>query len=178
MRRLTAVAAVFALAACGGSANSDNESAAVKTSPSSSGARLQLQPGQWETTIEFVKVDGVPKQVAAAMAAAQKKEASLSCITPEEVKQANSGLFAGDERKNCRQEGFAFQNGRVTGKLICTGEQGQGSTTLEMDGQYSAITYEVTQKLSTNAQGMAMVMESRVKGRRIGDCPAGAQQES
>jgi hypothetical protein len=178
MRTWMTLAAALALVGCGGAADNGNQGAAAEPLPSSGSAALQLQPGQWETMIEFVKVDGVPKQVAAAMGAAQKKEASLSCITAEDVKQANSGLFAGDERKNCKQEGFAFQNGRVTGKLTCTGDQGQGSTTLEMDGQYSATTYEVTQKMSTNVQGMAMVMESRVKGRRIGDCPAGAQQES
>jgi hypothetical protein len=176
MRILMAAAGLLALAACGGPADNGNQGTAEKTSPPSGGTGLQLQPGQWETTTEFVKVEGVPKQIAAAMGAAQK-ETSLTCITPEEVKQANSGLFSGDEQKNCKKEGFAFQNGRITGKLSCTGEQGQGSTSVEVDGQYSASTYEVNQKLSTNVQGMTMTMVSRIKGRRIGECPAGENQE-
>ena len=118
----------------------------------------------------------MPKEMASAMASV-RSETDQDCITPEEVKEANAGMFAGKEQKNCKQEGFAFRGGRVSGKLTCTGGNMPGTAVLEMDGTYGARNYDVTQKMSTDAQGMKMVWESRITGRRIGECPAGQAAE-
>lgn len=179
VKRVIAAAGLLALAACGSGESGGNGSAAAGkggTSAVAGGGGVQLQPGEWETTTQMVKVEGMPKEVAAMM----MKEATKgrNCITPEELKEANAGLFGGEEQKNCKREGFAFQNGRISGKLSCTGEGGEGGTSsMEMSGQYSATTYDVTARISTNVQGMSANMESRTQGRRIGDCPPGGEDK-
>lgn len=179
LNRMMAAAGLLALAACGSGDGPGNGSAAAGGGTAAAGGAggggVQLQPGEWETTTEMVKVEGMPKELAGMMA---KPRTAKNCITAEQVQKANTGLFGGEEQKNCKHEGFAFKDGRVSGKLSCTGEGGEGGTsTMEMDGRYTATSYDVTSKISTDVQGMKMNMESRTRARRLGDCPAGGQAQ-
>ena len=178
MRIGTAAAALLALAACGGADEGNGTAAAAggekAGAAAAGGGDVQLEPGLWEMKAEVVNVQGLPKEITDGMktAAGQTQQ---NCITPEEVKQANAGLVTDANQKDCKQEGFAFRNGRIQGKLVCTGSDTPGSATLELNGTYSARTLDMTQKMTTGGEGMNMVMETRVTGRRVGECPAGAE---
>jgi Protein of unknown function (DUF3617) len=172
---------LLALAGCGGPEKADGNGSAdsAKAGDSASAgaaAGVKLRPGEWETTVETLKVDapGMPKEMAGLMAG-QQKMTMRSCITAAQAEQPSGDLFRGKNDGKCQYEGFDVSGGRVKGKMTCSGGGQPGSVTLEMDGRYGGESYEVNQKMRTDAQGMAMTIESRVTARRVGDCPAGGQ---
>jgi hypothetical protein len=184
---------LLALAGCGGPEKADGNGSAASGESAKAGATresakaggtadagaasgMKMRPGEWETTVETLKVDapGLPKEMAGMMAG-QQKMTMRSCITAAQAEQPSGELFRGKTGGNCQYEGFTVSAGRVKGKMTCTGGSTPGSVTLEMDGRYGAESYEVDQKMKTEMQGMTMNVDSRVTARRVGDCPAGAQ---
>jgi hypothetical protein len=161
---------LLALAGCGGSGTDGNGSTAA-----SSGGGESLQPGEWELKSEVLSVNapGLPPAVAAQMK--QPATVKRECITPEEAKAPKSGMFAGEDAKNCKQEGFNWSGGRIAGTTTCTSPDGSPASkvTMTMAGQYSAQSMDINIKTNTETQGVKMDMEMRMSGRRIGECPAG-----
>ncbi|HEX8625729.1 MAG TPA: DUF3617 domain-containing protein [Allosphingosinicella sp.] len=176
-------AAALALAACGSSGGDKaggggNGSASAAGSGSGSGSGVNLQPGEWEMTMNVVnvKVEGLPEGVADAM----KKEggkATRTCMTEEEAKGPKADMFTKDNPGNCKSEGFSWSGGRIQGKTICEGQQGgAGKTQMTMDGRYSAQSIDMTMKSETDMMGKAMTMEMRLTGRRVGECTAATKE--
>lgn len=168
---------LLALAGCDnmGKRGAGNEAAAEdRSAPAAAG--VKLRPGQWETTVETLKMEapGIPAD-ALAMMGGQQKVTSRSCITAEQAERPSGDLFHGDKEGNCSGKDFSFANGRVSGTIACGGPNMAGKVTLEMDGRYGADSYDISQKMTTTGDGTSMKIESRVVGRRIGDCPAGTQ---
>lgn len=165
-----AAAMLMALAACGKSGTDANGSTTA-----SSGGDASIQPGEWEIRSEVVSVNapGLPPAVAAQMK--QPAKVNRECITPEEAKAPKSGMFSGEDAKNCKQEGFNWSGGRIAGTTTCTGADGSpdSKVTMILDGQYSAQSMDINMKTNTEARGIKMDMEVRMSGRRIGECPAG-----
>lgn len=179
---------LLALAGCGGPEKADGNGAAGTEEAASAGeaaspaagtagtagTAVKMRPGEWETTVETLKVDapGMPKEMAGMMAS-QQKMTMRSCITAAQTEQPSGDLFRGKTDGNCKYEDFTVSGGRVKGKMTCSGGSTPGSVTLEMDGRYGSESYEVSQKMRTDVQGMKMNVDSRVTARRVGDCPAG-----
>jgi uncharacterized protein DUF3617 len=169
-------AGLLALAACGGPASKDaggNEAASAPAaaggSGSGGGATVQLAPGEWETVVEMAKIEGLPKE-ASGMFGGGQKITTRHCVTPEEARETNPKLFTGKE--DCERKDFSVSGGRIHGTLACSGGDMGGKVTMEMDGQYASTSYDVRQKMTTEAQGMTMRIESHVTGRRLGECSA------
>ena len=167
-------ASLAALAACGSSDNGKGNGSATATAPAGGGTTVKLQPGEWEMTMETLNVDapGMPPQVAAAMKK-QQRASSRDCMTPEEAEGPKAEMFKGADGANCKQEGFVWSGGRIQGTTTCTGEKGVGKVSMTMAGQYSPTSMDVTMKMVTEAAGTPMTIETRMTGRRIGECPAG-----
>lgn len=167
-------AAVLALAACG-NPGSGNESSAGGVGSASG---VSLQPGEWEMKTEVVNVsaEGLPAGIADGMKA-QASSTTKTCMTPEEAKGPKGDIFAGNQA-NCKSEGFSWSGGRIKGKTTCTGQGGAGKTVMEMDGQYSPQSIDMTMKSETDLgiQGKAMKMEMHVTGRRVGECSAATKE--
>lgn len=177
MRIRTSIATIglVALAACGSSDTSKGNGSATATAPAGGGGTtVKLQPGEWEMTMETLKVDapGMPPQVAAAMKK-QPRATSRDCMTAEEAEGPKAEMFKGANGANCKQEGFVWSGGRIQGTTTCTGEKGVGKMSMTMAGQYSPTSMDVTMKMITEAAGTPMTIETRMTGRRIGECPAG-----
>lgn len=168
-------AAVLVLAACGKSGGG-NESSAAGGGGSASASGVNLQPGEWEMKTEVVNVtaEGLPAGIADGMKA-QASSTTKTCMTPEEAKGPKGDIFAGKD-SNCKSEGFSWSGGRIKGKTVCTGQGGAGKTEMEMDGQYSAQSIDMTMKSKTDLGGKAMTMEMRVSGKRIGECTAATKE--
>jgi hypothetical protein len=171
-------AAVLALAACGNPGGKDGGNASSGAAGGGSGAGVSLQPGEWEMKTEVVNVniEGLPPGMAEGM----KKQASntnRTCMTPEEAKGPKGDMFAGG-KNNCKSEGFSWAGGRIQGKTTCTGEGGTGTTVMEMSGQYSPQSIDMTMKSQTDlgVGGKKMSMEMRVSGRRVGECSAATKE--
>jgi hypothetical protein len=168
--------ALLALASCGSGEKAGNQAGEADAGASaSSGGKIEIEPGEWETTVETVKVDApnMPPEAAAMMKGMMgEKKTSRQCITPEEAK-ADADFFTEEKDSNCTKEGFSVGDGRIRGTISCTG--GDSKSTISMDGRYSGTSYDMTSKISTEGQGQSMTIEARTSGRRIGDCPAGAK---
>jgi hypothetical protein len=130
-----------------------------------------MQPGEWETTVEVVRMEApnMPQGMNMPMPAATTIR---TCLTAEQVSRPNAGFLTGKgDASGCTYENFSMAGGRIQGSVQCSS---QGTTMRStFNGQFSATSYEMTQQVETGAQGMTMEMESRTSGRRIGDCPAG-----
>jgi hypothetical protein len=172
-----AAAGLLTLAGCGSGGKADGNGAAKAddAAPAASGGKIEIEPGEWETTVETVKVEA-PNMPAGAAAMMQgmmgEKKTSRECITPEEAK-ADADFFTEDKDSNCTREGFAVGGGRIKGSMTCTAEGGK--STISMEGRYSGTSYDMNSKISTEGQGQSMTIEARTTGRRIGDCPPGAE---
>jgi len=164
---------MLGLAACGaGGSESGNDASASAKAPAAGGSEMKLDPGQWEMTYEVTNVaaPGLPAGAMAAMAG-QKNKVSV-CITPEEAEKPSGDIFSGKNDGNCTRDGFSMAGGRISGTMTCSGGDAPGKVTMTMDGRYSANSYALTNKMKTEAQGMAMTIESKASGRRTGDCTA------
>ena len=122
-----------------------------------------------------VNAPGMPAEVAAMMKS-QAATATTMCISEEEANRSDANLFTGKMDKNCTTEGFEAKRGRVKGTITCNATAGEGKMTMEVDGAFKRESYEVTTRMDMQGMGgEAMKMETKVTGRRLGDCPAGAK---
>ena len=114
---------------------------------------------------------GLPESVTAAMK--QPTVTNRTCMTPEEANGPKADMFAGNAGANCKQEGFSWSGGRIKGKTTCAGTDGTGKVSMTMDGTYSAQSMDMNMKMTTEAAGTPMTVETRMTGKRVGECPAG-----
>jgi uncharacterized protein DUF3617 len=168
IRQLITTAALLALAACGSPNKADGNASSASLS-----SDQKFDPGQWEMTMEMVNVSApnLPPAVLSAMKS-QPKVTTRNCMTPEEARGPSGDMFTGKKDGNCTHEGFSLAGGRMRGSTTCTDPNGN-KTTMTMDGQYQPRSFNVTMKMDTNAGGQAMAIESRMTGRRVGECEAG-----
>lgn len=174
---IAAAAATLTLAACsspegnGAAANGAANAAAPAAGGGTPAATIQLQPGQWETSVEVVRVSA--PNMPAGMTAPQMPPVTASyCITPEQAANPSAGMMAGNQMpEGCTTESYSVSGGRISGTIQCT-MQGTVSRT-SMNGQFTPTSYEMTMQAQQNAGGIEMETETRVTARRTGDCPAG-----
>jgi len=174
IRSCIAAAGLLALAACGssGTKSDENGSAAAKGGGAPAGA-VKLQPGQWEMTMETLNVTapGLPPAILASMK--RPKVTTQNCMTPEDAEGPNGKFLSGGDQGNCTHEGFTMAGGRLHGSTTCTAPGGAGKTTMAMDGQYAPQSMNIAMTMTSDMGGRQLKVESRMTGRRIGDCPAG-----
>ena len=143
-----------------------------------SGGAVALQPGQWETTMQFnnIEAPGVPEQQLAAMRQAMSQPRTMSqCITAQQA--ANPmGNMMGQQQQGCNFTKNTFAGGTIDISGTCSpgGQQAQ----MTMTGNYTA--NSMNAQISTSVRppaGTPGPQEVRMSGtlsaRRTGDCPAG-----
>lgn len=168
---------LVALAGCGGSdTNAEGEpggSDATGTASGLGGGAAQIQPGEWEVTMETLNIEApnMPPEAAAMMKKTMGEATTTrQCITAEDA----AGDFAApDQDADCTRQGFTLAGGRIQGSMTCTGEGGK--VTITMAGQHSGTSYDMTSKIASENEAGSMTIETRAKGRRIGECPAGSE---
>ena len=179
MTRVTiAAAAVLMLAACGGSGDGEADRTADKAeaesgagSAAAGGAAFAMNPGEWEMTVQMVRMSapGVP---AGAMPQAPATTVR-TCLTPEQASQPTPGFLTGGGQagadSNCTYENFSNAGGRIQGTVQCT--MPEGTMRMTLDGTVTATSYEMTQQTQMSGANQ-MEMENRITGRRVGDCPS------
>jgi hypothetical protein len=176
MRQWIGIAGALALAACGGGGGdankaADGEGAAAK---GGGGGAVAMQPGEWEmtTTVTRMNMPGMPAGTNAPMPGPQTVR---NCLTPEEAAQASENFLSETTGagEGCTSENSSMSGGRIQATVQCN--RPEGRVRMTMNGQYTATTLEMTQQVQTTAPGGQNVeMEARIAGRRVGDCPAGA----
>ena len=177
MRRSTAILAAVLLASCGGTNGNDQKAAegAEATADASgsgggAGASVTMQPGQWEitTTVAEVSMPNMPQGMSAPT---PPPTTVRTCLTAQQATAPSGSFLTGSgEGAGCTTENMSMSGGRIRGTVQCNQQGTRMRST--MDGQFAPTSFEVNQQVETSAQGMDMTMQSRVTGRRIGDCPA------
>ena len=141
---------------------------------------VSLQPGMWETTIQFNSVDlpGAPPQELAAMRAMMgRPQTSSRCVTPAEAANpAQQMLNPNGGSNGCQFSESTFAGGTIRVHGTCQAP-GRGTAQTNMDGSYTATTIQATVSSEIHAPaGTAGPQTARMSGtltsHRTGDCPS------
>ena len=171
------VALAVPLAACGSKPAVDEKNASVEEVANKvaqvSKAEGTIRPGKWQSTMTIEQMDtpGMPPEAKEQMknmfANARVTE---TCVTPEEAKQPNPKMFAGNDQ--CRYDHFTMGGGKIDAEMHCN-QQGANQT-MTMSGSYGPDAYamHMTSTAKGGPTGEAMSMKMRVEAKRIGECAA------
>ena len=181
---ITAAAMALLLASCGSREEADNDAAGAgnMSAPANDqaaagdgpagAATAELRPGQWETTVEILRMDlgNVPGMPAGVTPPVQAPVTVRSCITPEQARRPDAGFMTGAQDKSgCSYEDFSMSGGRLRGTVTCNQ---QGSTVrATFDGSFGAESYRLESESRVSANGTEVSTATRITARRIGDCP-------
>jgi hypothetical protein len=173
MRLLIGVAAVAALAACGSGNDGDGNRAGAAEAGGGGGATMQ--PGEWEMTATVTRMN-VPGMPAGMNPPTPQAQTTRNCLTPEEAARASESFVneTAGAQHGCTTQNSSMSGGRIQATIQC--DRPEGRVRMTMNGQYTATTIEMTQQMQTAVGGQNMEMETRIAGRRIGDCPAGSDE--
>lgn len=143
-----------------------------------SGSSVSLQPGQWETVMQFsnIEVPGAPEaQVAQMRAMMGQPQTRSECITPQQA--ANPmGSMMNPGGGGCNFTQNTFAGGTINLQGSCNPPGGQATAQLTMTGTYTAttITAQVNSEVRPTAAtpgGPQMIrMSGTLRSRRTGDC--------
>jgi len=122
------------------------------------GAEPAFQPGQWQTDLE-VTIEGLP------MAMPPQKHTSVACHTPEKPMPDTS-----DKSSECKLLEQKFEGSKLTWKMSCKADGGTAEGRGEIT--YSGSTYTGTFSVDMAMEGQKIRSVTRMKGKRLGDCPA------
>lgn len=135
-------------------------------------ASVKVDPGQWESTTRIISATGpLPKEAIDKMVGQETKAAN--CITPEQAARPNANFLAAQQGSECTYQDFLMQNGKLSGRMTCTGGQLPGKMKTAMSGDYGPRSYDMVMDMETAGLpgGAAMRIKARTEGRRVGDCP-------
>ena len=143
-----------------------------------SDSAVSVQPGQWETTLQFTAMDVPGAQEAQLVAARQvmaQPTVRSACISAEgAANPASTFLSADGESGSCQFSENTFSGGVIRVRGTCQPPDGT-SAQMEMDGTYTATTIEsrVTNRMTAAPGGpgpQLMTLTGTLTGRRTGDC--------
>lgn len=169
------ISIVLPLAACGSNPSVDEKNASVEDVANRvaevSKAEGTIRPGKWQSTMTIEQMDmpGMPpearEQMKSMLANARVTE---TCVTPEEAKQPNPKMFAGNDQ--CRYDHFKMGDGKIDAEMHCS-QQGV-SQRMTMAGSYGpeAYTMHMTSNTDGGPAGSSMSMKMRVEAKRVGEC--------
>lgn len=191
MRKTTAIAALL-LAACsgqggneqkadngasasgesGGAGAGDNVAVGSESTPSA--AAVRLQAGEWESTVEVLRMtmSNLPNMPAGMAPPVPPAVTTRTCLTAAQVNRPNAGFFTGSaQAAGCTYENFSMAGGRIQGIVQCNIAGTTSRSTIS--GQFTPTSYEITSQVQATAAGISTDQETRVRARRVGECPGG-----
>jgi hypothetical protein len=163
--RFTAFVPLLVLAACSeGAAPPKQEAKAPKAE--------QFAAGQWEMTTEVTNVIQRDKGTPAIDTPKGSKATVMSCVAEADVKKPQPALFA-SAGSDCDYRDVYMQSGRLNATLSCSRAGLSGTIATNVNGSFTADTFEGTATSETSLSGDGDVrIDSKLTGRRIGDCTA------
>lgn len=177
-----AATAAFALTACGGGAtdaDADGDGTITQDEAAAAVAEAQINPGQWENTVEFVDVEldasalrEEARGFLGPVLESMKGQISTTqkCVTPEEASRPAASMFSGDENANCEYDKFEFSGGSIDLEMTCTDPSGVTSN-ITSAGTYSPDEFDMDMTIAIEGSEMGnMKIIASGNGRRTGDC--------
>lgn len=142
-----------------------------ETEPPKAERAARMEPGQWEVAAEVLEVRQTDEGTPLVRAEAGDRATVSVCVGPEE--RVPVALFAGDAA-NCRYSSYYVRGGRINSILTCPPPRGEGLFTVNVQGSFEADSFEATRTFATAVVGGGnMRVQSRLTGRRTGECAAG-----
>lgn len=177
------LSAMLALAACGGatSADTDGDGTISQDEVEAAVAAVEITPGAWENTVEFVDIEfdksQLPPEAQAFMvpmleAMKGQIQTNNTCVTEEEASKPQAEMFSGNDAADCEYDKFEFSGGEMNMAMTCN-DPASGTAKITNTGTYTADEYDMQMKveLQDNEMG-AMTITANSKGKHVGECAA------
>jgi hypothetical protein len=141
---------------------------------------VALQPGMWETTVQFTSIDlpgAPPAELAQMRAMMGRPQTNSSCITPAEAANPTQRMMNPSSNGNaCQFSESTFAGGTIRVHGSCQAP-GRGTSTTNMEGSYTATTMQATISSEILAPAgtpgpQSVRMSGTLNAHRTGDCPA------
>lgn len=167
-----ALSAALALAGCGSekTVTASNESVS-SVAGKIADAGMKFNPGRWDTTMKFIKLDmeGMPPEAKDMMAKVMGKDRTFaSCLSKEEAEKPEAKFF-GQADERCKYDSFTMGGGKIDSKMSCKSENGTQAIT--MSGTYTADAYDMTMAINGQGpNGKAMAMTMGLSAKHNGEC--------
>ena len=163
--RFTTLVPLLVLAAC-------SEGAAPTKQEGEAPAAQQLSAGQWEMTTEITKLTQRDKGAPAITTPEGSRSTTSSCVAAADVKNPPPALFA-PEGTECSYRDIYMSGGRLNATLGCTRAGLGGTIATNVNGSFTATTFEGNATTETSLSGEGDVrIDAKLTGRRTGDCTA------
>lgn len=132
---------------------------------------LRFNPGHWESTVKFVKLEmeGIPPETKAMMARVLGKDRTFdSCLTSAQAAKPEAKFF-GQADDRCKYDSFNMADGKIDSKMTCTSEKGVQA--MIMTGTYTPDTYQMQMSINgKSAAGKGMSMTMALSAKHEGEC--------
>jgi len=147
----------------------------VACSPSA----VALQPGMWETTIQFNSVDlpgASPQELAQMRMMMSRPQTHSACITPEQATNPLQRMMnSGADARACQFGDSTFAAGVIRVHGSCQAP-GRGTAMTNMEGSFNATTMQATISSEIHPPAgtpgpQSARMSGTLSAHRTGDCP-------
>lgn len=158
-KMVIAAGAAALLAACGGEAPDQNDSAAA----------AEIAPGQYEASWTVTELRSVDRTTPATNLKQSATGTTLGCVGPQNA--FDLALFAedGDE---CTEGNRYARQGRINLSLACKREGDAGEVRQSVSGTYTADGFQAEVSTTTYLAGAGdYAMTRNFTGKRVGECP-------
>ncbi len=169
----------LALAGCGGGAvdaDADGDgsisSEEMREAVAEAGGDMKPEPGKYSTTMEMIEIDmpGAPDAVKNMMGSMMNQTTEY-CLTPEMAEKGWEESIKDGQNGECDVTTFTLDDGEVDMKMACEVEGGAGAMAIEMSGDVTSTTSDLTMSMNGSVPQMGEVsMKMGFKQKRIGDC--------
>jgi hypothetical protein len=137
-------------------------------------AAVKVDPGQWESSTKILSASGaLPPEALNQMVGQETRTAH--CITPEQAARPNANFLAAQQGSDCTYQDFRMQDGKLSGRMTCSGGQLPAKMTTSISGDYGSQRYDLVMDMKNAGIGgsAALQIKARTQGRRVGECRPG-----
>ena len=166
----------IALASCGGGQPDETSGGDISITEAAERAKMSAikpQPGQYRVTMEVLEISipGAPANIVEMMKETMAGSTHEYCLTQEDVDKGFEKMARqSQDNDDCSFERFDVNGGDFDAKMVCNVE-GQGRTTMTMEGKGTPTSSVMDMRLTGQAGGMGeMNMHMKATHERIGDC--------
>lgn len=164
MRAIIVIA--LALGACSGPGEQENRIAPVADG---------IEAGLWEISHEVASIRATDQAASMAVKAkAGDRNIVSHCVGEADRARPAPALFVGEDYA-CEYRDSYIKSGRISATLACTRPGTGGNIMMNVDGNHEGTGLTGTVNATSYLTGEGdFRMETRIKGRHIGDCPVDA----
>ena len=170
MNRFAILLPLLVAAACSKPAETPGNAMSA-TAVASETRKLQLQPGQWETTTLITAMDIAGLPAGATEAATGTRTMTSNCITAADAARPDANILSGTKDGNCTYERFSMTGGSIDAAMTCMPARAPGKIAMTLAGTHARDRFDMGMAMNTSLPGdLAMTMKATVTGRRTGEC--------